>query len=365
VDNSEFKQQLAIRYSKELYLGYGKGNLYHFFYAYKRFFIEIVKSFKWCFTSLIPMDFNRVLGIYVTKNQHKALVNTKLAVIFAGPIIKVEKISFKAALFRLFTWLLKFCLYPLFFVFSKQKASLYFTLFSPLMIRYNKYIINKLVNKKVSNIYLSNDHAGDIFILSILLRDVTSIKVSYIQHGAVKPDFPINYFDEVYVYDQRYADIYTALSKNEKVQINIEPFIERPNRETDLRNVDYLICLSHQYPFFSIKKSLNILFSVNGNKVSIRFHPSDNLAQFKYFLLKMFFNELELSPSDVSYIDDFNRASYVLCASSSLLIDAYNSGFKAKLVWVKSFGLAWDYYNLKNKIVTISSVYNFSFQKKT
>ena len=43
----------------------------------------------------------------------------------------------------------------------------------------------------------------------------------------------------------------------------------------------------------------------------------------------------------------------MLCASSSLLVDAYHNGFADKLIWVKCLGLSWDYYNLESNIKSI------------
>lgn len=360
MNNSELREQLNIRYTEALYLGANKGNCYHFIYAYKRIFIELFKSILGCFRSLKSPVLGKELAIYATNNQKKALTNAKLAKLYDGELIHINTLSFKAAVFRLMTWFLKFVCYPLAFIFSDRKAGLYFTLFTSLMRKSCELTIEDIAKLGKVKIFLSNDHAGDIFIITILLRNKPNIQVAYVQHGAVKADFPNNYFDEVYVYDEYYADIYRGLSKSESVKICVNSLIERPGVQVVLDEIDFLICLSHQFPFLSIRKALSILLIRKERRVAIRFHPSDSLASFKYRLLKLYFKRLEVSPSNVAYTDDFKRAKSVLCASSSLLIDAYNKGFPNKIVWVKPFGLSWDYYNLSEKVKVINKVEELS-----
>ena len=357
MNNEELKKQLNIRYSEALYLGYNKSNLYHFIYAYKRIIIEVIKSYIACFKSLPSVKTNNELAIYATNNQKKALTNAKLAGVFDGEIININQLSFKASLVKLFTWKLKFICYPFAFILSNNKQGLYFTLLPSLMRLYCRLYIEKSIKYNNVKIFLSNDHAGDIFIISIILRYKNHVKTVYIQHGAVKEEFPINYFDEIYVYDKRYEDIYKGLSKNTKCQIIVDERIDKPQiNSKELEAVESLICLSHQFPMLNIIKGIKLLSQQGHKSLAIRFHPSDKLAYMKFFILKTIFRKLILSSPMVPYIEDFNRAEKVYCASSSLLIDAFENGFADKLVWVKPFGLEWDYYSLSGKIRTIKSM---------
>jgi len=349
-------EHLSQRYSEHLYLGYYKSSIYHFFYGYKRILIEVIKSVVSLLNIFKKKNLISAIGIYSTNNQLKALTNSKEAGIHDANLINVNILSFKSALLRLLVWILKFFLYPLIFIFSKKKQGLYFFMMPYLMQLYCRQVVNKLVARNVDRVYLSNDHSGDIFIISILLRDIPSISVSYIQHGAVKKEFPINYFDEVYVYDRKYADIYKNLCKNKNVRIYINQAIEKGDSFEDLTNIDILICLSHQFPIFAIFKALRLLIANDISNMGIRFHPSDRLAKIKYQMLSLFFSELIYCDPKVSYINDFGRSAYILCASSSLLIDSYEKGFSEKLIWVKPFGLKWDYYNLEGKIITVDLV---------
>lgn len=354
MNNSELKKELALRYKKELYLGYSKGSLYHFVYAYKRFVIEILKSFVWLIDSFFARKTQAFVGVYATNNQLKVLKNAKSNGVANCELVKVSSVSFSASFMRLLCWTLKFLFYPFFFVFSKNKVSLYFTLFSPLLKFYNHRVVCKLLSNDVSEVYLSNDHAGDIFVMSILLRGKKDVKVIYIQHGAVKNEFPVNYFDEIIVYSEEYKAIYKKLSLNPKVKINVNPSIQGSVQVEELEHLDYLICLSHQFHYLKLVKVLTKMTSKSSLTVAIRFHPSDKLASIKYFSLKVFYPNLILSSPTTPFMYDFERANSVLCASSSLLIDAYNSGLSDKLVWVKEFGLTWDYYDLENKIKVIN-----------
>jgi len=359
VTNNELREQLNIRYEKALYLGFNKGNLYHFIYAYKRIFIEILKSVLGCFKSFKQLRLSSVLAIYATNNQKKALLNARLAGLYDGELIHIDSLSFKSSLFRLLTWSLKFLCYPLAFIFSNKKAGLYFTLFTPLMRIYCELAIKYITNIEQVKVFLSNDHTGDIFIISILLRGKKNIRVAYVQHGAIKEEFPSNFFDELYVYNERYLSIYRSLSKNKNCQIVIDKRIDKPVIDTSkLTPLNGLICLSHQFPIISVFKGIRLLYQHDYLTIAIRFHPSDKLASIKFNTLKFFFKSLMLSSSMISYIDDFNRAEKVFCASSSLLIDAFENGFVNKLVWVKPFGLTWDYYELEYKIKTLNSLDN-------
>lgn len=355
--NNELREQLNIRYTEALYLGFNKGNFYHFIYAYKRIFIEILKSILVCFKSFKQPSITNVLAIYSTNNQKKALLNAKMAGIYDGELIHIDKLSFKSSLLRLLTWSLKFLCYPIAFVFSNKKAGLYYTLFTPLMRICCELKVKNIIKFEQGKVFLSNDHTGDIFIISILLRDINHIRVAYVQHGAVKAKFPDNYFDEIYVYNERYLSIYQTLAKNKHCQIVIDKRIDKPVIDSSkLTRLNGLICLSHQFPIYNVFKGISLLYQNGYLTIAVRFHPSDKLANIKFNTLKFFFRKLKLSSSMISYIDDFNRAEKVFCASSSLLVDAFENGFTDNLIWVKPFGLTWDYYDLEDKIKTLHSL---------
>jgi hypothetical protein len=44
-------------------------------------------------------------------------------------------------------------------------------------------------------------------------------------------------------------------------------------------------------------------------------------------------------------------------------LDAYEKGFVGKLVWVKPFGLNWDYYELSGKIQIVEDVNEIAAEK--
>ena len=221
----QIKKQLEIRYSKDLYLGFNRSSLYHFLYAYKRFVIEIVRSFYWVLKSFVKSKRdtnNESVALFSTLNQKKALLKAKELGVYNGDVLQLNLLSKSFCFKRLLVWIAKACTYPFLFFQSNCKQGLYFTSLTVLMVWYNKVLKERLLTNTVENLYISNDHAGDIFILSILLRDVTEqISVSYVQHGAVKAEFPINYFDKVYVYDEIYKNVYKRLCKSEAITIEV------------------------------------------------------------------------------------------------------------------------------------------------
>ena len=350
---SDLAIQLRKRYSKELYLGYYKSPLYHFYYGYKRVVIEVIKSVFYFIKSFRKNYYNTELSIFSTYNQYKALTNAKLANLNNSSILHVNTISKISAFYRLFVWTIKLFIFPFLFIFRKDKQGLYFVSLTSLLVLYCKEIVNSFIKNKVSNIYLSNDHSGDIFIISILLRSNTGIKVTYIQHGSVKEEFPENYFDTVIVYHKKYKEIYKRLCKKRNVDIIVNNKIESNLLNFKLPEIDFLICLSHQFPLFNIFRVLRTLYTKPFVSISLRFHPSDRLRFIKYIILKIYFHNLTMSAVEIDYISDFRRSKSVLCASSSLLVDAYHNGFANKLIWVKCLGLSWDYYNLENNIKSI------------
>ena len=76
------------------------------------------------------------------------------------------------------------------FYLSSHRQGLYFFMFPSLMKFYCNRIVDALIVNNIENVYISNDHSGDIYIISIILREIPEISVSYIQHGAVKKEFP-------------------------------------------------------------------------------------------------------------------------------------------------------------------------------
>jgi hypothetical protein len=76
----------------------------------------------------------------------------------------------------------------------------------------------------------------------------------------------------------------------------------------------------------------------------------------KFFIFKLFIGKVCISNSSNHYRQDFDRANRVFCASSSLILDAYNDGLGDKVVWVKPFGLNWDYYGLEKLLVVAHKV---------
>jgi hypothetical protein len=353
----ELKKCIEYRYQKELYAGYDKSTVYHFFYGYKRLFIELVKSLFYVLIYLKhSLDFKKEpslsVGIYNTNNQKKALLSLKEAQGLDFSLEHISTISITYSLMRTFAWLVKLLIYPLSFVFASNKAGIFHGSQVLLLYLYNKILMKKLV-KSYSDLYISNDHSGDIYILSILVRK-SNLRVSYVQHGAVKLEFPSNHFDVIYVQNGYYQDIYKKLALRQTVEIIEYPIPVVQNSEHE--NVDVLIAFSHQFhPLQSVMlvKRLKLLKKTT----VLRFHPSDRLAFFKYRFLKIFNSSLLYSSANrLTFWDDFNRSTWQVCASSSLLLDIYRHNKGITLIWYKPIGLSWDYYNLSDKLKVVNNI---------
>lgn len=346
----EIKQQLHIRYSKALYLGYGRSNWYHFFYGYKRILLEVVKSFLAIsrFDKLCVSNECNSIAVFSTSNQKKSLKKAIAHGLFKAELVDIFKISTMFNLKRLITWVVKLFIFPILFILEKNKEGAYLYSLMTLMVWYNKSLLDKLNKYSINEIAVSNDHSGDVFILTMLLRTQPQVGVIYVQHGAAKPEFPENYFSKIFVYDPRYVEVYTALSKKTGVIISSSDYM-RAEEKPLLDKIDALICLSHQFKPLELIRLLKKLNNAGFSVIKIRLHPSDRLRVVKVSFLNLFF-AVSISDSEVDYIHDFKRARLVVCASSSLLLDAYNNKCSDNLVWLKSIGLEWDYYSLTGKI---------------
>jgi len=355
------KEQVAIRYGKELYVLAEKNATYHFLYAYKRFSIEIVKSIYFLCRILkngsVPLK-RGSLALYNTDNQKKALESVYMMVTggLSSKPIDLYCFSITFVWLRLISWICAVFCYPFYFLCCKNRPALYDIICIKIKIYAMNKLISLLISKGVKEVFISNDHCGDIFLLSILLRDIESIKVVYAQHGSAKKEFPENYFHRIIVYDTLYKSIYEKLSMNPSVKIDvIERLGRKENTYEELESLDILICLSHQFRVLNLLKLVSMIKRKNIRKVAVRFHPSDNLARYKLAILRMM-HPIELSSSSISFEQDFGRASTILCASSSLLLDAYNLKITENMYWLKGLGLEWDYYKLQHKINVIDDM---------
>lgn len=353
--NKEWREAVEIRYSKALYLGFGRSDFYHFLYGYKRIFIEVLKSFVYIFLSLgaFGQRKGRSVSLYVTKNQRKAIDRLTMVGVDCGCVIPLYKLSVTANVLRFFVWVSKLVLFPFCFLTARHREGAYFSSLAYGMRLYAKVLGMELSRAGVERVCISNDHAGDIYLLTLALRDIPSVYVIYVQHGAVKPEFPVNYFDLIYVYSEQYVDVYKKLSLNPQVVIVVIP--ESVGSRAGLSNLDFLVCFSHSFRLVNSVKLMRLFKSRAPISVGVRFHPSDRFALIKYRLLALFY-PVELSPDLLSFEADSMRADRLICASSSLLLDVFNSSYANKLIWLKSIGLEWDYYDLSDKICTISSV---------
>jgi len=349
------KEQMAIRYSKELYLGYGKGVIYHFFYGYKRFLIEILR----CFITLFryPMHRSKIytekVSICATNNQRKALLGMPKESNLSDDPIHIYNISFVFNVTRLVVWVSKLFIFPFIFVFSDKREGAYFCCNTLGMAFYNRLLINKLQASGVKTICISNDHAGDIFIISLLLREVENIRVVYVQHGAVKNSFPRNHFDLIYVLDEEAKDVYKHLSLNERVEIHV---LQEDSSHSDLKleAVDVLVCFSHQFYLLKTVSLFSYLSRTGYSSILVRFHPSDRLVRLKLLFIGIFCR-VSLSGGDIGFEKDFSRSRIILSASSSLLKDSVTKGISHNLVWYKPIGLTWDYYSLEDQLLVATN----------
>lgn len=355
------RAQILIRYGRVLYHNYDKGSLFHFGYGVKRILIEIAKSYLYLLLALKKRKLIAAesIAIYSTNNQEKALTNAYLSGVITEKPTDYYMVSLRSLLIRALAWTLALIVFPCVFPFSKEKAgSQDIVLLGLRKLAINLYI-GKLKALGVKRLFISNDHQGDVFLLSILLRQ-QAIRVCYVQHGAVKREFPENYFHEIYIYESVYLEIYKALARRDGVNIFLCPEIAGVVAETELKqSVDVLICLSHKFRMLNNYRLLMVLRRHKGLSVSVRFHPSDRLKFIKYRVLSIF-HPLLLSDEKSNFIYDFSRAKIVLCAASSLLLDAYRKELHHNMYWLKPIGLAWDYYDLGGKINTLERIQDVS-----
>jgi len=351
-ETESLREAIEVRYGKDLYHSFERSNIYHFAYAYKRFLIEIVKTLLGLLKPRPVLLVTTALGLYSTQNQHKALLNAVSAGYVDSLLIPLDRLSRRAMMIRLLVWLAKPFAYPFYFVRSRHRPALYQTCLLYGMQTYARAYVDKLEKLGVEKLYISNDHAGDIYLLSLLIRRNLGIAVDYVQHGAVQPTFPVNYFHNIYVYSEKYAEIYRTLAQNPDVCIIVDPVLAGAVSE-DLPRLDLLICFSHQFPIGPSIALMRALSNVKDVSAAARFHPSDRFAKFKLVLLRLF-HPVQFSDPTVNYMADFSRAKWVVCASSSLLPDAVDKGFGPRLIWARQLGLKWDYYGLQGKVREVS-----------
>jgi len=360
------REQVNYRYQKELYAGFSKPAIYHFIYGYFRIIIEVLKTFSYFFLYVKSVAFKKrgfckPIALYNTHNQKKALLNLRDSENLQFEIYHISQISLTYIYFRFFTWIIKLFFFPISFLMAGNRSGAFHSSFIWFVALYNQILLIK-IEKKITDLYISNDHVGDIFILSILARS-SEVKVHYVQHGAVKPEFPVNYFDSIYVQNTYYRDIYSRLAKNESVKI-VVCNADYGNPSVDyFEKVDVLIAFSHQ---FYLIPSIRLVKKIRDfEKVAvIRFHPSDRLALFKYRILRLFNSNILYSAADqLSLWEDFDRSSIQICASSSVLLDAYKRDGGKSLIWYKPIGLKWDYYDLGDKLNVVSTIEELSLHE--
>ena len=83
-------------------------------------------------------------------------------------------------------------------------------MFPSLMKFYCNRIVDALIVNNIENVYISNDHSGDIYIISIILRKFLK-SLFRIYNMAQLKRVSNKLFDEIYVYDEKYAEIYKNL----------------------------------------------------------------------------------------------------------------------------------------------------------
>lgn len=357
MNTTEMREQASIRYSKELYLGYGRSRTYHFFYAYKRFLLEyirVIRAFPSCLTARARLDSDTV-AVYATRNQRIAIDAMARTFDESFAIVYLYQISLAHLIARFGVWILKALLYPFAFVFCRQVEGLYWVFIFSGMKFYNLILIKSLKRAGVRRLIVSNDHSGDIFILTMLLRGDSSISLEYVQHGAVKDSFPKNEFSKLYLRDAYSEEVYRKLSLKQNVEfIQCDFNGDRLSKQSE--NFDVLVCFSHQfYPVATYKLLAFLGERYKDGSIYVRFHPSDKLASFKFFMARFLF-KINLSNTEDSFLVECKRAKTVVSASSSILLDMYKLGLSEKLAWYKPIGLSWDYYDLVGKIQSFSDL---------
>lgn len=291
---------------------------------------------------------NSFLGLYETRNQHKALQQLADAKQPDLILLTTFKLDFWLSVQMTFYTAITICLYVVKIWWVREYAALH----DVIMIKQRAQALLKAIGRiEPDRLVVSNDHQGQIFWIGFLLSK-QGLPVEYVQHGKVKETFPTNYFSHCYVRDDAAKDIYqNQLCLNRNVAFTLLP--EQGNSLDAGLPVDLhiLIALSHQFNLLETRRTIRASKKIYGlgMPVSLRFHPSDRLARAKSLACAIGFKCVSMDSSTSPFLEAFKRCEVALCASSSILAEAAELD-PHRVIWIKSLGLEWDYYDLSETI---------------
>lgn len=334
------KDELATRFKMEIYFPSRLPILKHFFYAYGRTLKNLARTIIWLFCSKKPMKKNRPLGIFATENQKLALERLDCDVIHIGSV------SFIASVIFIIANLLRFIMFPIIYFWGDRLSSFELSFVRLDFLAVN-IILHKIGKNGIFSVMLSNDHAGPIYYLSIILRN-SVIKCSFVQHGDLKPAFPYNSFDELWLRDTASLAIARKLCLNSSANFYLIPDIPP---EVDVY-VDVLVLLSHPFrivELIKLKKRISERYP-KFKSIIIRFHPSSRFKAMKHKIVTFIGYEVSIC-KDLRA--DILRSKICIGAMSSALREAVELKNNTEVKWCKEIGLDWDYYDLSKQIEKI------------
>lgn len=331
------KSELSIRFKEEIYFPSRLPLFKHFVYAYGRALKNLVRSIIWLFYSKTSVAGDSAIGVYATENQKIAVARLDCQ---AAHISSISRLA-TALLFL--SNLLRFVLLPILYIFKDRLSS-----FELSFVRFDFYavqiILRKIEKYGITSVILSNDHAGPVFYLSILLRN-SPTRCIFVQHGDLKLSFPSNTFEELWVRDNASLKIAKKLCSNVAAKFHLLPEKTcQPQKPCDV-----LIILSHPFRLFALLKLKRTIKSryPNTTLVLVRFHPSTRFKMFKRKIVE--FIGFEISECE-ELKADILRCKICIGAMSSALREAVDLKNNGDVIWSKNLGLSWDYYGLSNSL---------------
>lgn len=353
---------IPIRFSPVLYHRHGASGFKHFQIGLYRL---LVATGHWAigFLKTAAPDKHLSLAVYVTRNQRMAL-DTLKAQKPELALFNLYAISRRLALKMAFLNFASFCLFIVTFPWARDKTCHH----QRLLLRYKLKALETAISKLApSSLYLSNDHVGEVFWIGQLYA-YSGIPVTYVQHGMVKPEFPPNHFDHCFVRDAYSAEIYRdILCQNPVATVKTIDNHKQNTKQNNSNTAKYvLVALSHQFHLLATRSfALALLKNTNAAmELRIRFHPSDRFARLKYrackYLLPWSFHHRFIhDQSEQPFLLAFKASSKTFAASSSILAEAATLDAN-RILWVKSLGLSWDYYDLSTQITVVEDVTHFT-----
>ncbi len=340
-------RRASRRYSKALYHKAAASPVALLLTGFKSLLFECLKNLLGLMRPVSHLPAGANVAVYSTGNQLKSLARG--ADLGLVPSCRVSIYSLDRTLSAELAWIsLKAAfLFPFYFA-NASRVSRRLVHERLVHVPRMQAVERLLARRQFSAIAISNDHHGTVFVLGTLAA-WQGANVAYVQHGAVQAAFPENNFSELFLWDDRSVAIYRRLSRHPAVSIcKRSDLIDGGEVDANAKDLGVLIGLSHPFPVLELITACRRLRSAS-LPVTLRFHPSDRLAAAKWRLLRFFNANCVMDARGRSFRDSYRRCEIAFLASSSVLLDAVEID-KHRVVWVKSFGLAWDYYKLANDI---------------